>query len=55
MTPTSIDGIDVEGSTGEGYTLGGVKIYSGAKDAVTVPSSGVYVVKTGPKAIKVMF
>ena len=55
MTPTSIDGIDVEGSTVEVYTLGGVKIYSGAKDAVTVPSSGVYVVKTGSKAIKVMF
>ena len=51
----TIDGIDVEGSTVEVYTLGGVKIYSGAKDAVTVPSSGVYIVKTGSKAIKVMF
>ena len=55
MTPTSIDGIEVEGSTVEVYTLGGVKVYSGAKDAVTVPSAGVYIVKTSSKAIKVMF
>lgn len=55
MTPTSIDGIAVEDSTVEVYTLGGVKVYSGAKDAVTVPCSGVYVVKTASKAIKVLF
>ncbi|MBE6286040.1 MAG: M6 family metalloprotease domain-containing protein [Bacteroidales bacterium] len=55
MTPTSIDGIAVEDSTVEVYTLGGVKVYSGAKDAVTVPYSGVYVVKTASKAIKVLF
>lgn len=55
MNPTSIDGIVVEDSTVEVYTLGGVKVYSGAKDAVTVPTGGVYIVKTASKAIKVLF
>lgn len=53
QTTTSIDDIVADGSMVEVYTLGGVKVYSGDKAGVQVPASGVYLLKSGSRTIKI--
>ncbi len=52
--PTGVEEVTGDDPNVEVYTLSGVKVYSGAKDGVNVAVPGIYLLKSGPKARKVL-
>ena len=54
MCPTAIDELLADDSDVEVYTLSGVMVYSGKKAEIKVSVPGVYVLKAGSKAMKII-